>query len=182
LSIASEITTTVPAILDPHVVDPGNPPNLQATLNGVATAFQRLGLPLYAIVPRVVHTNNSRPLLEPSLNFPLSLMQAIELQAMFPMGFVATPTQLAAALSIQFERPFIVNVNNVNTQVASTFVRLVGATTQSTTTLRWVPALNTRTWLQSELESGARSIVVELMPSAFGMYGHPQQWTFKLTS
>lgn len=178
LAIASEIAGNIPPVLNPHLSNPGNPPSLQAALDGIGVALQRLGLPLYAIIPRLVHVNNSRPLLEPGPSpFSLSNLAAIELQAVFPATFAASAVQLAAAFSVRYERPFLIN----GQLVGHSPVRLNGTTTQQGTTLRWEPLPVTRSWLQGDLGQTPRQIVVELMPSALGMSGHPQQWTFRLS-
>lgn len=172
LAIASEIGWTIPAILQPHLPNPSN--HLQAALEGVATALSRLGLPLYAIQPRVVHNNNSRPALNPALNFSLTVLQAIELQAMFPVGFVPSTAQLATGFAVYYEA----QLGGIGLRY-----RVFGTTTQQTTTLRWIPSEQARTFMANNLAETnvPHQVIVELMPSAFGMFGHVQQWTFMLT-
>jgi hypothetical protein len=171
-ALAKEIGWTAPAILGPHL--PPQPTHAQAAFDGIATALGRLGLPLYAVQPRVVHNNNTRPAIEPALNFSLAVLQAIELQALFPVGFSATAAQLAAGFTVFY----VAQLGGARLHYG-----VAGTTTQQTTTLRWVPTQQGRTFIQGDLadNQAPHQIIVELMPSAFGMFGHVQQWTFMLT-
>jgi hypothetical protein len=171
-ALAKEIGWVQPAILGPHLPSPAN--HAQAAFDGIATALARLGLALYAIQPKVVHNNNSRPAIHSELNFSLANLQAIELQAMFPVGFSAHAAQLANGFAIFYEAQL---------GGAGLRYRVAGTTTQSTTTLRWVPTQAGRTFMQNDLAQTPtpHQIIVELMPGAFGMFGHVQQWTFMLT-
>jgi hypothetical protein len=173
LAIASEIGWTIPTSLQAHLPNPSN--HLQAALEGVATALARLGLPLWAIQPRAVHFDNSRLAINPALTMFLVNLAAIELQALFPVGFNASAAQLAAAVSIWYEH----QSGAVNLRY-----RITGTTTQQGTTARWAPTANGRTFMANDLAQAPvpHLIVVELMPSALGMFGHPQQWSFLLSN
>lgn len=177
LAIASEIGWVISAILKPHLPSPGG--NLQAALEGVGVALGRVGLPLWAIQPRVVTVANARLELSPALGIPLAQWSGIELQALFPVGFVASAAQLSAAISVWFERQLAV----AGTVVGHTPFRLNGTAARQNTTLSWTLAAATRTFLQGELAQapvGSRRVCVEIIPSALGMQGYPQEWAFNL--
>ncbi|MFV8748921.1 DUF6519 domain-containing protein [Nannocystaceae bacterium ST9] len=170
--LAREVGWTIPAILTPHLPNPAN--HLQAALEGVAKAFERLGLPQWAIQPRVVDPADARLPIAPTLSVALANFVAIDLQAIFPVGFAPAQALIDNAIAVWMERPF-------NGTIGHTRLRLNGAATQQGTTLNWVMAASTRTWLNSNPVAPSARVTVELMPSALGMFGHPHQWMFMLT-
>ncbi len=170
-AIAREIGWTIPAILNTHCPNPKN--NLQSALDGVAKAFEWLGLPQFAIQPRVVDPADARLVMSPALSVPLADFVSIDLQAIFWVGFTPTQVQLDNCLAVWVERPF-------NGAVGHTRVRLAGTATQQGTTFNWALAAATKNWLAAN-PAGPQRVTVELMPSALNMPGHPHHWMFMLT-
>jgi hypothetical protein len=170
--VAREISWVIPSILQPHLPNPSD--HLQAALDGVAQAFARLGLPFFAIQPKITTFSQPIPIVS-TATITLGFWTGVDLQAVFPANFNVTVNQLEFGLIVQMERPFSVAHHET--------VRLVGALSQSGTTARWTLPQATRTWLQSELgqNTSPRRVIVDFLPHAFGMNGHPQRWMFTLT-
>lgn len=172
---AREINWVIPPILNPHLPNPSN--HLQAALDGVATALARLGLPLFAIVPKLVHNNDSRLPLDPEHGILLSNFKAIELQAVFPVGPTFSAARLAAGFTVTWDA-------HVGGNALTLPYHMIGTSTQQGTTLRWTPTNDAKSAVDSNLtQQGQTSALIQLefSPSAFGMFGSVQRWSFFLT-